>query len=125
MKISSIDHLVLTVKDIEKICEFYHQVLAMEVITFDKNRKALKFGEQKINLHQIQQELEPKAFKPVPGSVDLCLISSTPIEEVIEHLHDCNVSIILGPVTRTGAKGKIESIYIRDPDQNLLEIANY
>jgi catechol 2,3-dioxygenase-like lactoylglutathione lyase family enzyme len=125
MKISSIDHLVLTVRNIQVTCQFYHQVLGMEVITFGENRYALKFGEQKINLHQRGQEFEPKAGSPTAGSADLCLISSSPIEEVIEHLHDCNVSIILGPITRTGAKGKIASIYIRDPDQNLLEIANY
>lgn len=125
MKIDSIDHLVLTVTNIEKTCEFYHQVLGMEIITFGDNRKALKFGEQKINLHQLGQEFEPKANKPTPGSADLCLITSIPLTKVMEHLNNCNIKIILGTIERTGAKGKIESVYIRDPDNNLIEIANY
>jgi catechol 2,3-dioxygenase-like lactoylglutathione lyase family enzyme len=125
MKISSIDHLVLTVKNIQATCQFYHQVLGMEVITFGDNRYALKFGEQKINLHQLGQEFEPKAGSPTTGSADLCLITFVPLPQVMEHCDRCGVPIILGPITRTGAKGKIASIYIRDPDQNLLEIANY
>lgn len=125
MKISSIDHLVLTVSNIEVTCQFYHRVLGMKVITFGNNRYALKFGEQKINLHQLGQEFEPKAGSPTAGSADLCLISQVPLKQVIEHLNYCGVPIVLGPISRTGAKGKIESVYIRDPDQNLLEIANY
>jgi catechol 2,3-dioxygenase-like lactoylglutathione lyase family enzyme len=125
MKIERIDHLVLTVKNIQVSCQFYHQVLGMEIITFGDNRYALKFGEQKINLHQLNQEFEPKAGFPTPGSADLCLITLVPLSQVIEHCDRCGVSIVLGPITRTGAKGNIESIYIRDPDQNLLEIANY
>lgn len=127
MKISAIDHLVLTVNNIEETCEFYHRVLGMEIITFgnENDRQALKFGEQKLNLHQLGRELEPKARKPTPGSGDLCLITPIPLKQVMEHLVHCRVPIVLGPITRTGAKGKIESIYIRDPDQNLLEIANY
>jgi catechol 2,3-dioxygenase-like lactoylglutathione lyase family enzyme len=97
----------------------------MEIITFGNNRYALKFGEQKINLHQLGQEFEPKAFYPASGSGDLCLITPIPLKQVMEHFNHCGVPIVLGPITRTGAKGKIESIYIRDPDQNLLEIANY
>jgi catechol 2,3-dioxygenase-like lactoylglutathione lyase family enzyme len=125
MKISSIDHLVLTVNNIEVTCQFYQRVLGMEVITFGDKRYALKFGEQKINLHQSGQEFEPKAFCPVSGSGDLCLITPIPLKQVMEHFNHCGVPIVLGPITRTGAKGKIASIYIRDPDQNLLEIANY
>jgi catechol 2,3-dioxygenase-like lactoylglutathione lyase family enzyme len=125
MKIYSIDHLVLTVSNIQVTCQFYHQVLGMEVITFGDNRYALKFGEQKINLHQMGQEIEPKAFSPTTGSADLCLITLEPLQQVIEHFDCCKVPIVLGPISRTGANGKIESIYIRDPDQNLLEIANY
>jgi catechol 2,3-dioxygenase-like lactoylglutathione lyase family enzyme len=125
MKISSIDHLVLTVRNIQATCQFYHQVLGMEVITFGDNRYALKFGEQKINLHQLGQEFEPKAGSPTAGSADLCLITLIPLQQVMEHCDRCGVPIVLGPITRTGANGKIESVYIRDPDQNLLEIANY
>ena len=125
MKIDSLDHLVLTVADIDRTCAFYQQVLGMEIITFGDNRKALKFREQKINLHQLGQEFEPKAFKPTPGSGDLCFITSIPLAQVKEHLNNCGVKTILGSIPRTGAKGKIESIYIRDPDNNLIEIANY
>lgn len=114
MKIDSIDHLVLTVTDIKKTCEFYHRVLGMEIITFGNNRKALEFGKQKINLHQLGQEFEPKAHKPTPGSSDICLITSISLERVIEHLNNCGVTIILGIVERTGARGKLESVYIRD-----------
>ncbi|PSB07416.1 VOC family virulence protein [Pleurocapsa sp. CCALA 161] len=120
MKISSIDHLVLTVSNLQVTSQFYHRVLGMEVVTFGNNRYALKFGEQKINLHQLGQEFEPKA-----GSADLCLITQVPLKQVIEHFNDCGVPIILGPISRTGANGTIESVYIRDPEQNLLEIANY
>jgi catechol 2,3-dioxygenase-like lactoylglutathione lyase family enzyme len=125
MKIDSIDHLVLTVRNIQVTCQFYHQVLGMEVITFGDNRYALKFGEQKINLHQLGQEFEPKAVSPTAGSADLCLITLIPLQQVMEHCDRCGVPIVLGPITRTGANGNIESVYIRDPDQNLLEIANY
>lgn len=125
MKIDSIDHLVLTVRNIQVTCQFYHQVLGMEVITFGDNRYALKFGEQKINLHQLGQEFEPKAGSPTAGSADLCLITLIPLQQVMEHCDRCGVPIVLGPISRTGANGKIESVYIRDPDQNLLEIANY
>ena len=87
MNIEAIDHIVLTVKDINATCAFYAQVLGMRIITFGSERKALSFGEQKINLHQYGQEFEPKAKKPTPGSADLCFITATPISEVIEHLN--------------------------------------
>lgn len=125
MKISHLDHLILTVKNIAKTCEFYQRVLGMEIITFGKGRKALKFGQQKINLHQVNHEFEPKAERPTLGSADFCLITTTPLEEVKEHLQKCGVEIVLGIVNRTGANGNIKSIYIRDLDQNLIEIANY
>ncbi|MEM8722910.1 MAG: VOC family protein [Cyanobacteria bacterium P01_G01_bin.39] len=125
MKIKSLGHLVLTVRDIQKTCEFYHQILGMEVIVFGENRTALKFGNQKINLHQLEPKIEPRANEPTPGSADLCLITKIPIEQVMKHFYANNISIVLGPVERTGAVGKIESIYIRDPDLNILEIANY
>ena len=125
MKISHLDHLVLTVADIEISCQFYQSALNFEVITFGKNRKALQFGSQKINLHQFGKEFEPKALRPTAGSADLCFIAETPLKDVIAHLHALNIEILEGPIERTGAIGKILSIYLRDPDQNLIEISNY
>jgi len=125
MKIYRIDHLVLTVQDIQQTCEFYAKVLGMEVVTFSENRKALKFGQQKLNLHQVGHEFEPKAKHPTPGAIDLCLITDTPLQEIRVHLNNCGVIIESGIVPRTGAMGAIASLYIRDPDGNLVEIANY
>ena len=125
MKIESIDHLVLTVRDIDASCTFYERVLGMEIITFGAGRKALAFGRQKINLHQYHQEFEPKAKVPTPGSEDLCFITTTPIPEVLEQLRAQNIDVLEGPVRRTGAVGSILSVYCRDPDGNLVEIANY
>lgn len=124
MKISHLDHLVLTVSNIETTCHFYQTVLGFEVITFKGNRKALKFRNQKINLHQQGNEFEPKALQPTPGSADLCFISATPISEVVAYLNQLNIQIEEGPVERTGAVHPILSVYIRDPDQNLIEISN-
>ncbi|MGL5804950.1 MAG: VOC family protein [Xenococcaceae cyanobacterium] len=125
MKINRIDHLVLTVANIEKTCEFYVRVLGMEAIVFGDDRKALRFGQQKINLHQVDKTFEPKALHPIPGSADLCLIADNPLQEVILHLQNCGVEIIEGIVDRTGAIGRIESLYFRDLDGNLIEISNY
>jgi catechol 2,3-dioxygenase-like lactoylglutathione lyase family enzyme len=125
MKISHLDHLVLTVADIETTCQFYQSALNFEVITFGENRKALRFGTQKINLHEAGKEFEPKALRPTVGSADLCFVAETPLDEVIAHLQNRNINIIEGPIQRTGATGKILSIYLRDPDQNLIEISNY
>ncbi|MBE3561567.1 MAG: VOC family protein [Ktedonobacteraceae bacterium] len=125
MQIDSIDHLVLTVRDIEVTCTFYSQVLGMQIVTFGNGRKALQFGSQKINLHEAGKEFEPKALTPVPGSADLCFITPLPLQQVIAHLQKHNVAIVEGPVLRTGARGTIESVYLRDPDGNLLEISNY
>lgn len=125
MQIDRLDHLVLTVRDISTTCEFYATVLGMEVITFGANRRALKFGQQKINLHEMGKEFEPKALHPTPGSADLCLITSMALPAVITHIQACGVAIETGIVQRTGAMGTIHSIYIRDPDGNLIEIANY
>ena len=122
--IDHLDHLVLTVKDIDTTCQFYMNVLGMDVITFAGERKALKFGAQKINLHQIGHEFEPKAANPTPGSADLCFISQQPIEAVITHLNNHQIEIEAGPLRRTGATQPILSVYIRDPDGNLLEISN-
>lgn len=124
MKISHLDHLVLTVSNIETTCNFYQNVLGFKVITFKGDRKALQFGNQKINLHQQGNEFEPKALQPTPGSADLCFISDTPISEVVAHLNQLNIQIEEGPVERTGAMHPILSVYIRDPDQNLIEISN-
>lgn len=124
MKIDSIDHIVLTVADVEAACRFYSNVLGMQVVTFGEGRKALAFGAQKINLHQRGREFEPKAQRPTPGSGDLCLITSLPLPEVIEHLKACAVAILDGPVRRTGAVGPLLSVYFRDPDLNLIEVSN-
>jgi len=126
--IDLLDHFVLTVRSIEAACDFYTRVLGMAVVTFGDGRKALQFGEfgeHKINLHEAGREFEPKASRPTPGSGDVCFITRTPLERVMSHLRACNVAILEGPVKRTGAKGPIESIYVRDPDGNLIEIANY
>jgi catechol 2,3-dioxygenase-like lactoylglutathione lyase family enzyme len=125
MKIDRLDHFVLTVADIDATCDFYARVLGMDVIVFGEGRKALSFGIQKINLHQHHYEFEPKARQPTPGSGDFCLITSVPLAEVIEHISQCGVVIEEGPVRRTGARGPIESVYFRDPDNNLVEVSNY
>ncbi|MBC9932186.1 VOC family protein [Chitinophaga qingshengii] len=125
MKISHLDHLVLTVADIPATCRFYEDILGMEVQTFGDNRKALKFGNQKINLHQQGKEIDPKADHPLPGSADLCFITETPIREVKEELIRKNIPILESEVKRTGANGPIISIYFRDPDGNLIETSNY
>ncbi len=125
MKLSHLDHLVLTVHDIDASCHFYHEVLGMEIITFGDNRKALKFGRHKINLHPADKPIAPHARRPTPGSADLCLISETPLAEVIDHLKSKGITPIEGPVKRTGAVGPIQSVYLADPDGNLIEVAEY
>lgn len=125
MRVEQLDHLVLTVRDIPATCAFYARVLGMAETTFGAGRKALAFGSQKINLHLCQHEFEPKAASPVPGSADMCFVTATPLAQVIEHLHACDVAILEGPVARTGALGPITSVYFRDPDGNLIEVANY
>ena len=123
--IDRIDHIVVTVWDVDRTIDFYQRVLGMEPVTFAGGRRALAFGRQKINLHQAGREFEPKALKPAPGTVDLCFISTTPLAEVIEHVRSCGVAIVEGPVPKTGAMGPMQSIYVRDPDGNLVEIFNY
>ena len=123
--ISGLDHLVLTVRDIDATVAFYCDVLGMEKETFGAGRTALKFGAQKINLHEAGKEFEPKAEHPTPGSGDLCLLTSLPIETAMARVRDAGVEIIEGVVPRTGAVGPIESFYFRDPDQNLIEISTY
>lgn len=126
MEIKRLDHLVLTVKNVEQTCRFYNEILGMEVITFGNDRKALLFGNQKINLHEQGNEIDPKAAFPTSGSGDLCFIASTPVELVLKELESKNIPILEnGIVERTGAIGKIRSVYFRDPDNNLLEVSNY
>ncbi len=125
MRIARLDHLVLTVRDIDATCDFYARVLGMSVVTFGEGRKALAFGQQKFNLHQAGREFEPKADKPTPGAIDLCLIADGSLADVVAHLSACGVPILEGPVKRTGAVGPIDSVYFRDPDQNLIEVSTY
>ena len=123
--IDRIDHIVVTAWDVDRTIDFYQRVLGMEPITFAGGRRGLAFGRQKINLHQAGREFEPKALKPAPGTIDLCFISSTPLPQVMEHVKSCGVAIVEGPVQKTGALGPMHSIYVRDPDGNLVEISNY
>jgi catechol 2,3-dioxygenase-like lactoylglutathione lyase family enzyme len=125
MNIDRIDHVVMTVRDLDATCDFYTRVLGMRVDTFAGGRKALAFGRQKINLHVAGREFEPKAAHPSPGSVDLCLITTGTLDEVIAQLAACGVPIIEGPVAKTGATGPIRSVYFRDPDANLIEVSTY
>ena len=125
MNIVSIDHIVLTVRNIANTVEFYESVLGMSQEIYDDGRIALKFGNQKINLHEYGKEIEPKASQPIPGSEDLCFITDTKIEVAMESVKSKEIYILEGPVKRTGATGSIISFYFRDPDGNLIEIANY
>jgi catechol 2,3-dioxygenase-like lactoylglutathione lyase family enzyme len=125
MNVGGIDHFVLTVRDVEATCDFYTRVLGMEVEEFECGRRALEFGRQKISLHQSGAEFEPKAGEPTPGSGDFCLTTCVPLERVVEHVRSCGVELVEGPVTRTGAIGRLELAYLRDPDGNLVEVANY
>jgi catechol 2,3-dioxygenase-like lactoylglutathione lyase family enzyme len=124
MKIDKLDHLVLTVKDIDTTVDFYVKVLGMERVEFGSGRTALRFGSGKINLHQQGKEFEPKADAPTPGSADLCFITPVPLTDVVNHFAVFGVSIIEGPALRTGATGPIMSVYLRDPDMNLIEVSN-
>jgi len=125
MNIDRIDHVVMTVRDLDATCDLYSRVLGMRVVTFAGGRKALAFGRQKINLHVAGREFEPKAAHPAPGSVDLCLIATGTLDAVIAHLGACAVPILEGPVAKTGATGPIRSVYFRDPDANLIEVSTY
>ena len=122
--IQALDHMVLTVADIDASCEFYGRVLGMEKIVFAGGRVALGFGKQKINLHPAGNEYDPRAKNAVPGSGDFCLITETPLRDVIAHLEASGVAIIEGPVDKIGAAGALKSVYFRDPDDNLVEVSN-
>jgi len=126
--IASLDHLVLTVADIAATLAFYCQVLGMEHEVFQpadgSSRHALKFGTQKINLHEAVRPFAPHAVQPTPGSADLCFLSDTPLPDWQAHLNEMGIPIVQGPVSRTGARGPILSLYVRDPDGNLIEISS-
>jgi len=125
MNITNIDHIVLTDRDIDRTVQFYEAALGMSIEKFDEGRVSLKFGSQKINLHKKDHEIEPKANNPVPGSADLCFITDTELDDAMEHVRKKGIEILSGPVTRTGATGAISSFYFRDPDGNLIEVANH
>lgn len=125
MKIERLDHLVLTVRNVEDACHFYSTVLGLEIVFFESGHRALSFGNQRINLHEAGSEMKPHAQNPTVGSADLCFISDTPLPAVIEHLRPFGVKIVEGPVEHMGAMGKIKSIYFRDPDNNLIEVGEY
>lgn len=121
--IDHLDHLVLTCVDPDRTTHFYTEVLQMQLETFGAGRIAFRFGNQKINLHVRGAEFEPKAHVPVPGALDLCFIASVLLDDVIAHLKRVEWPIVEGPVERTGATRKIRSVYVRDPDLNLIEIS--
>lgn len=125
MRISRLDHLVLTVADIDTTVAFYTDILGMSHVTFDEGRVALRFGDSKINLHRAGHEFEPKAKRATPGSADLCFIVDDDLDSVRTQLAAKGVAVERGPVARTGAMGRIESVYFRDPDGNLIELSNY
>jgi catechol 2,3-dioxygenase-like lactoylglutathione lyase family enzyme len=121
--IKSLDHLVLTTRDAEKCVDFYTRVLGMKLETFGQGRTALRFGEQKINLHDENTVTDAYAAYPTPGSLDICFLADRPLDEVIAQLHAAGVPIELGPAQRTGARFALRSVYVRDPDRNLIEIS--
>lgn len=124
MKVQRIDHVVLTVADLDRTLEFYERVLGMTPVSFGEGRRALAFGDQKLNLHQAGREFEPKALRPTPGAIDLCLTTDVPLDEVAAHLRSESVVIEHGPVDKVGARRPLRSLYFRDPDGNLVEVSN-
>lgn len=122
--IDRLDHLVLTVQDLDKTCRFYERILGMERRRFGDGRTALHFGRQKLNLHEAARPIDPNVRHATPGSADLCFITETPMEEVTATLAAEGIEIITGPGERSGAQGKLLSVYVYDPDENLIEIAN-
>jgi catechol 2,3-dioxygenase-like lactoylglutathione lyase family enzyme len=124
MKVDRIDHVVLTVADVERTISFYQRVLGMTGVTFGEGRRALAFGDQKLNLHQAGREFEPKARRPIPGAVDICFTTDVPLDDVAAHLRAQSVAIELGPVGKVGARHALRSLYFRDPDGNLVEVSN-
>lgn len=124
MKVQRIDHVVLTVADVERTITFYERVLGMTPVSFGEGRRGLSFGDQKLNLHQAGREFEPKARRPTPGAIDLCFTTDVPLDEVAEHLRSQSVAIEHGPVDKVGARRALRSLYFRDPDGNLIEVSN-
>lgn len=125
MRVFRLDHLVLTVASISASTEFYVKLLGMQTVTFGGGRTALAFGEQKINLHAVGSDIHPRANAPAPGSADLCFVLEGDLDDFAAHAQRCGVQIIEGPVKRTGALGPITSVYLRDPDKNLVEVSVY
>jgi catechol 2,3-dioxygenase-like lactoylglutathione lyase family enzyme len=125
MQIDRLDHLVLTVADIDTTIDFYTRVLGLRAETFGGGRRALVFGRQKVNLHEVGREFSPRAARATPGSADFCLITETPLAQVQEELAAHGVPVEVGPVPKEGALGPMHSVYVRDPDANLVEIAVY
>ncbi|HEY6239858.1 MAG TPA: VOC family protein [Burkholderiales bacterium] len=121
--IDRLDHIVLTTARTEQCIDFYTRILGMKFERFGEGRMALKFGRQKINLHEKGKEFEPRATLAAPGTLDICFIAAVPLKEVVARLTACNVPIIEGPVMKTGAQGPLRSVYVRDPDGNLVEIS--
>ena len=124
MKVLRIDHVVLTVVDLERTIAFYERVLGMTAVSFGEGRRAVAFGDQKLNLHQAGREFEPRALRPTPGAIDVCFITDVPLDEVAAHLRAQSVAIEHGPVDKIGARRALRSLYFRDPDGNLIEVAN-
>lgn len=124
MKVDALDHLVLTVANLDVACEFYARVLGMTPVIFGAGRRALAFGSQKINLHPAGHEFAPHAHRPTPGSADLCFVTAVPLALAMDHVRAAGVEIVEGPVERTGATGRLLSFYFRDPDLNLIEVSN-
>jgi catechol 2,3-dioxygenase-like lactoylglutathione lyase family enzyme len=123
MRVRSLDHLVLTVRDLDRTIAFYRDVLGMEAVTFGEGRRALRFGDQKINLHAAEHPFHPNAGHAAPGSADVCFLIEGPLDEALAHLARRGAQIVLGPVRRSGATGPIDSVYLRDPDENLIELS--
>ena len=125
VKIERLDHMVLTVRDIEATIAFYSNILGMQPVTFGKGMRALSFGQQKFNLHPADAPYTPHADKPLPGTADICLVTQSPIADLLAALHSAGVAVEVGPVPRYGALGRMTSVYFRDPDANLVEVSNY
>jgi len=123
--IDHLDHMVIYAGDLERTLDFYSRVLGMRVERKVNRPSSLHFGAQKFNVHTAGREFSPRATRAMAGSADFCLIASTPIDDVVAHLRNCDVTIELGPTERDGATGKIRSVYFRDPDDNLVEVSNY
>lgn len=122
MNVTGIDHFVLRVEDVDASCDFY-EALGAEIVTFGDDRTAVRFGDQKINLHPLDPDVTPVAADPTPGSGDFCLLTEAPIDAVEAELRERGIEIVEGPIERTGAVAPITSVYVRDPDGNLVEIA--